>query len=194
MSDVTGAGDVAVITGAITGDEVAGAVTGFENFQGERLTRRYGPADGQLENEPGLIDEHDSGVRTRDLVAEAEFVNPRGSDWYCGFAVRHTEFNSLDIIGLTDERWWFHQTSDVDDDEYTEVADGYLSATNFRSRNHLLLLAFGDSGWFFVNGQLVAKLDLSQNLDTGHVLAMSGFFRSDQGGSTEFENFNVWTP
>ena len=46
LSDVTGAGDVAVITGAFTGDQVAGAITRFENFQGERLSRRYGPPTG----------------------------------------------------------------------------------------------------------------------------------------------------
>ena len=44
LSDVTGAGDVAVITGAFEGDEVAGAVTRFENFRGDRLTRRYRPS------------------------------------------------------------------------------------------------------------------------------------------------------
>ena len=55
LSDVTGAGDVAVITGAFTGNEVAGAVTRFENFRGHRLNRRYGPADGKLEREPGFI-------------------------------------------------------------------------------------------------------------------------------------------
>ena len=67
LSDVTGAGDVAVITGAFTGDEVAGAVTRFENFRGHRLNRRYGPADGKLEKEPGSIATHWSGVRARDL-------------------------------------------------------------------------------------------------------------------------------
>ena len=79
LSAVTEAGDVAVITGAFKGDVVAGAVTRFENFQGERLSRRYGPAEGKLEYEAEFIAQHHSGVWTRDLVAEAEFVNPPGT-------------------------------------------------------------------------------------------------------------------
>ena len=88
LSAVTRAGDVAVITGAFAGDELAGAVTRFENFQGERLRKRYGPADGKLEKESGLIATHRSGVKTRDLVVEAEFVNPQGNDWDYGFIIR----------------------------------------------------------------------------------------------------------
>ncbi len=107
LSDVTGAGDVAVITGAFAGDEVAGAATRFENFRGERLDRRYGPADGQFEYQEGFISTHDSGVQSRDVVAEAEFVSPSGRDWDYGFIVRNPEFNRLEVIGLTGEAWWW---------------------------------------------------------------------------------------
>ena len=195
LSAVTGAGDVAVITGAFTGNEIAGAVTRFENFRGDRLSKRYGPAGGRLEKEPGLVAVHDSGVRTRDLVTEAEFVNPLGDDWDYGFVIRSPVFNRLEVIGFTDEAWWFHKTRDVDDDEYTEVANGYLSLAgiNLLSRNHLLIVALGDAGWFFVNDRLVAKLDLSQNQDSGGVSAMGDIFQSHQG-SPSFENFNVWAP
>ena len=74
LGDVSQAGDIAVITGAYAGDEVAGAATRFENFRGDQLHRRYGPATGTLEKEPGFVAEHDSHVRTRDLVTWAEFV------------------------------------------------------------------------------------------------------------------------
>ncbi len=195
LSDVTRAGDIAVITGAFTGDEVDGKVTRFEDFTGTQLNRRYGPADGKLEKEPGFIAEHDSGVNTRDLVVAVEFISPEGEDWDYGFVVRNSEFDQLEVIGLTDAQWWFHYTLDVGDDEYTDVADGWLSDTGapFHSRNHLLLLAFGDSGWFFLNERLIAQLDLSHNLDSGWVSVMGDFFLDHQG-SPEFENFNVWAP
>ena len=51
------AGYIAVITGAFTGDEVAGAVTRFKNFKSDRLSRRYGPADGKLEKELNTVAE-----------------------------------------------------------------------------------------------------------------------------------------
>ena len=195
LSAVTGAGDVAVITGAFAGDEVAGAVTRFENFRGEQLSRRYGPADGKLEKEPGSGATHWSRVRTRDLVVEADFVNPQGSDWDYGFIIRHAERNDLEVIGLTDKAWWFHYTRDVGDDEYTKMADGYLSEAgiNLPNRKHLLLIAIEESGWLFVNEQLVAKLDLGHNQTSGGVSAMGDFFRSHQG-SPSFENLNVWVP
>ena len=55
LGDVTGAGEVAVVTGAYTGDEVQGAVTRFKDFKGYQLTRQYGPAEGRLNKEPGQI-------------------------------------------------------------------------------------------------------------------------------------------
>ena len=195
LSDVTGAGDVAVITGAFTGNEVAGAVTRFENFQGERLSRRYGPAEGKLEKEPGRIGTHWSEVRTRDLVVEAEFVNPQGSDWDYGFIIRRSGPGRLEVIGLTYDAWWFHKTRDVGDDEYTEVADGYLSdaGISLLSRNHLLIIAIKGAGWLLVNDRLVAKLDLGHNQISGRISSMGDFFRNHQG-SPRFENFNVWAP
>ena len=193
LSAVTGAGDVAVITGAFAGDEVAGAATRFENFQGERLRKRYGPADGKLEKESGQIAEHDSRVRTRDLVVEAEFVNPQGSDWSYGFLIRRPESERLEVVGLDGSEWWFHYTRDVGDDDYTEKARLYLpgAGINLLSSNRLLLIAIEESGWFFVNSQLVTKLDLSHNLESGSVSAVGDFFRDHQG-SPSFENFNVW--
>ena len=169
LSDVSGAGGVAVITGAFTGNEVAGAVTRFKNFRGSRLTRRYGPADGELARSQAGISTHQSGVRTRDLVAEAEFVSPQGSDWSYGFFIRNPEFNLLELIGLTGEGW-LHYTRDVDDEDYTAMAYGYLSDSGIGllSRNHLLVIAIEESGWFFVNDQLVTKLDLEHNLNSSH--------------------------
>lgn len=195
LSPVTRAGDVAVMTGAYTGNQVAGAVTNYENFRGRQLTKQYGPAEGRLQGDPGYIAEQDSGVRTRDLVAEAKFINPQGFDWGYGFTIRNPVFNRLEVIGLTGDRRWFHKTRSVGDDAYTIVANGRLSDTgaSFLSRNRLLLLAFGESGWLFLNDQLVAKLELSHNMEHGQISAMGDFFL-DHDGSPRFEDFSVWAP
>ena len=192
LSDVSGAGDVAVITGAYSGNEVAGEVTLFEDFEGGRFTRQYGPASGRLEHKQGIIAGHSSGAWTQDLVTEAEFTNPPGRDWDYGFLIRNPEFDRLEVIGVTGNGRWFHQTRNIGDDDYTEVADGFLPAANFSSRNHLLLFAAGDVGIFIVNGQLVAYVDLSHNTDYGFVSAMGGFF-NNHTGEPAFEDFNVWT-
>ena len=101
----------------------------------------------------------------------------------------------MEVIGLTDNAWWFHETSDVGDGEYTIVAAGYLSdaGISLLNRNHLLVIAIEESGWFFVNDQLVAKLDLGHNQASGRTSAMGSFFDSHTG-EPSFENFNVWAP
>ena len=136
-----------------------------------------------------------AGCGRRDLVVEAEFVNPQGSDWGYGFIIRRPEVNRLEVIGLTDKASWFHYARDVSDDEYTEVADGYLSdaGISLLSRNHLLIIAIEGAGWLFVNDRLVAKLDLGHNQTSGRIGTMGDFSRSHQG-SPSFENFNVWVP
>ena len=196
LGSVTGAGDVAVITGFYTGDEVAGGVTRYEGFKGYELRKQYGPAEGILEDKPGLIGEHGSRVWTRDLVTEAEFIDPQGQNWDYGFVIRNPEFNRLEVIGVTDNGWWFHKTRKVGDTEYTEVSSGFLSIFGSRlssNRNRLVLIAVEGSGWFFINDQLVTKLDLGHNQDVGEVSAMGGFFNNHRGDA-QFLNFNVWAP
>lgn len=195
LSDVRSAGDVAVITGAFTGNEVDGKVTRFDDFTIARLNKRYGPADGRLEKDSGYIALHDSDVWTQDLVMEADFINPQGDGWDYGFIIRNPESDRLEVIGLAGIGWWFHHARDIGHEEYSELADGWLSnADGFsHSRNHLLLIAIGDSGWFFINGELVDRMDLSHNIDSGWVAVMGHFFEESRG-SPEFEDFNVWAP
>ena len=198
LSDLTQSGDVAVITGAFVDDEVDGKVTRFEDFSITRLNKRYGPADGKLVKEPGSIGFHNNGVWARDLVVEAEFISPQGEDWDYGFLIRNSEYDRLDIIGIHGIGYWFHKTTTIGDSEYTTVGglNPFLGSTfrkRVRDRNHLLLMAIGDSGWFFLNNDLVSKLDLSHNMDSGWVSVMGDFFLDHQG-SPEFENFNVWAP
>ena len=193
---VAHAGDVAVITGAFTGNEMSGAVTRYEGFKGYEFKKQYGPADGVLEKEPGRIGTHWSGVRTRDLVTEADFINPPGRDWDYGFIIRNPEFGRLEVLSVTDDERWYHDSGKVGDDGYTDVASGYLRNSGVSlssSRNRLLVIAVEGSGWFFINDQLVTKLDLGHNQDVGEVSAMGGFFNNHRGDA-QFLNFNVWAP
>ena len=192
LSAATNFGDIAVITGAFSGNEIAGAVTRFENFKITGLTKRYGPSNGRLVNQPGQVTEHESGVWTRDIVMETNFESPRGSEWSYGFIIRNPISNQLEVIGVDGEAWWFHHTRNPADVEYTIVSADHLGLT-LRDMNHLLLIAIEDSGWFFINGRLAGKLDLSHNQDSGSVSAMANFYLSHRA-SPGFENFNVWAP
>ena len=192
LSDVRSAGDIAVITGAFSGNERAGAVTRYENFQASSLRRQYGPASGRLEYQPGQVSAHSSRVWTSNLITEATFTSPAGRDWSYGFIIRNPEYNRLEVIGITGDRRWFHKTRNPGDAQYTDAGEGRLPST-LRSRNHLLLIALEASGLFFINGELIARLDLSHNRDQGGVSAIGGFF-NDHTGEPSFEGFSVWTP
>ena len=195
LSSVTSEGDAAVITGAYTGDEVAGAVTRFEDFRGFSLKKRYGPTDGRLVKEEGFVSQHESGVRARDLVVEAHFINPPGEDWDYGFIIRNPSSNRLDVIAVSDDARWFHRTRNIGDEGYTAVASGQFSdsLTAPSRRNHLLLIAMKDAGWLFIDEELVSKLDLSHNQDEGEVSAMANFWR-DHRAEVDFYDVTVWAP
>ena len=57
----------------------------------------------------------------------------------------------------------------------------------------MVVIAIEESGWFFLNDQLVAKLDLGHNLDVGNISAMGDFFRGNNG-QPKFREVNVWAP
>ncbi len=189
----TDTGDVAVITGYYTGSENAGEWTEYENFRGYDLQRRYGPTSGTIEHGDGFIGANDSNLNTRDFVAEAEFSNPENGQWDYGYLMRSPESSHLDVISVYDPGWWSHDRRKAGEVGYTELALDRLS--NWRDgpleRNHLLLIAMGNTGWFFVNGELETTLDLSQNLESGTVAAISGFY-ADSNRDVDFRDFSVW--
>ena len=98
-------------------------------------------------------------------------------------------------MGITDTEWWFHSTFDFEHDEDKFMDSGFLSDSGAKllSRNRLMLVAFEDVCWFFINSHLVAKLNLSHNRDIGWISAMGFLFEGDMG-PLEFVDFNVWVP
>ena len=196
LSSAEQRGDVAVITGAYIGDEVAGASTRFEDFGGYGLKRRYGPSDGSIEKEEeDAISHHPSGVWTRDAIVEASFVNPPGEDWDYGFLIRNPEFNRAEIVTFNYNASWFHNAIDVGDHEHTTLASGQVSAslTTSPKRNHLLLMAIGEDGWLFINDELLSKLDLDHNLDEGSVSIIANSWIGHRA-EVEYRDFSVWAP
>ena len=196
LGGVTDKGDVAVTTGRWEGDEVAGAVTRYEGFKGYELVKRYGPAEGTLTGEPGRIGTHRSGVDAKNFVAEAEFSNPQERLTSFGFIARNPEFGRLEVIGVTSTAWWFHFSRNTGDDEYKELESGFLWETGLSlatGQNRLILIADDESGWFFINDNLVAKLDLGHNQHVGNIGVMGNFYSNHQG-NPQFRDFIVWAP
>ena len=192
LSNATGPGDVAVFTGAFKGAEVSGAVTRFEDFSGWQFQREYGPASGTLEYGGNIVSKQPSGVGTSDLAVETTFISPPGMDWTYGFDIRESESGRSEFIEVYGHNQWQHSTWRMGNNRSNRVAGGRL-ISDLHSENHLLLFAIEDWGMFFVNGELVSRLDLSHNLDDGNV-SVFGVSASDYTVEPSFEDFNVWTP
>ena len=178
------------------------AVIPYENFRGYDLQRRYGPTSGTIEHADEIIGGHSSGLRSRDFVAEAIFRNPvaggrfpQGGSYDYGFVFRNPAYNHLEVLAVHSGGGWEHQTRSVGDNEYTELGSDRLS--NWRdgagSQNHLLLIAMGETGWLFVNGELEATLILNFNMEPGNISAMAGFY-NNSAHDVDFGNFVVWAP
>ena len=109
LSGVTQAGDIKVATGLYSGTEREGAVTRYEDFKWQKLTRRYGPASGEIEHGGEFVGEHETSVFTRDVVVQATYTRP-SAWWDCGFIIRAPTVNRLEVIGITHRSQWFHKT------------------------------------------------------------------------------------
>lgn len=176
LSDVAGPGDVAAITGAYEGNEVAGAVTRFEDFQADLLSE-------------SLEVEEDLWVKDRNYLVEGEFIRLQETDWYYAFLLTSIDFGGSDSVGVASNNAWAHLTKKPESDDPERAKTGSLAAmgATLMHKNHMALLAYGKDGWFFLNGKLLSKLDLSNSLGWGFV----GHVTDD---NISFENFNVWTP
>lgn len=178
LSDVTRAGDVAVITGAFIGDEVLGVATHFENFRGIRLTESV-----QVDDEVYWKD--------GDFVADVEFYGTVGTieeTGYIGFAVG-TESGGVDGIAVYSDNTWVHLSNSQANDDPSAVASGSIMSTeaNLMSPNRLQLLVIEDNAWVFLNGELFSQLDFSNSSGEGAIIpiyecCILGFIA------------NVWTP
>ena len=178
------------------------AAVPYENFRGYDLRRRYGPASGTIEHiDDGFIGTHSSGVVSRDFIARAVFHNPPDAAWSSdarwdyGFLFRTTTSNQREVISVHSSGQWSYQTFSVGANEYTELGSGRLDdwREGLVSSNYLLLIAMGDTGWFFVNGEPVAPLILDFNMERGEISAIAGFY-NNSNQDVIFGNFEVWTP
>ena len=191
-------GDVALGTGFYAENEREGASTAYAGFAVWSLAPNFGPRSGQLEHvDDNLVKSRSAGVALANLMAEATFVNPYAAEtggWDIGFAFRETEVNDkLWLIVSSDGNWSLINRVDGEDiflDEGTvdnmDVGEG--------GRNHLALIAWGEQGYFFLNGSYVAALDLSERTDAGDAEAVTAFFVGNEipGNATGYENFTVW--
>ena len=204
LSGLTGAGSVSAVGSYFQGHGITGKSTRFEHFTIRRLSRVYGPRDGNIKHDPddGRIDTHRPRTSLLDGIIEARFHNPyasRQGNWSNGFLVRHSGLNEFHGIVIQEDGRWHHHLRTGDADITQRLAEQYSLqiSTASSSSNHIRVIALGEEGWLFINGEFMERLDLSGWTEKGEVLAMTGYFAGDgiagSGYSTRFEDFTIWS-
>ncbi len=198
VSDWTGSGDVAIITGYFTGNSIPGRSTDYEEFGITAVTKQGGPLDGQLEHEDGFIAKEEVDTRVTNIMLDAQFTNPYATSvgsWDYGFQFRRAGLNDFHAVILTSDGRWVHNVRTGTLESATTVDQGSTSFdTSAEGSNQLRVIAIEEKGWLFINGNLTATLDLSATTKPGTASAITGLFQGDTvlGYSTRFAEFTVW--
>ena len=192
-------GSVKLLGAWFKDDETAGGVTPYQSFSVQPLGRVYGPTDGSIEHaDDNFIDVHRVFTSLADGIIEARFFNPYSSQegsWSSGFMFRQGVGEEFHAVLIDDSGYWYHRSRTGDLDSAQAVAEDRSSQINTSpsGSNHIRIIAFGREGWLFVNGALVAKLELARLLEAGAVSAVGSYFAGHgiPGRSTRFEGLTV---
>jgi serine/threonine-protein kinase len=154
----------------------------------------YGPLDGQLNMEQDQIATLPTGVNLRNFVVEAQFHNPYDSTrgaWDYGFLFRHTGLNNEYRLVVNSTGHWGLGLTESNLSQYQELPGLDTSPSG---SNLLRLVVKDDKGYFFVNNDYVATLNLSPKMADGDIYAASAIVQGESlpGEVTRFDGFKVW--
>lgn len=160
----------------------------------------FGPTSGNLVHAiDGFIKSEYADLNVRDFVADAVFYNPydaTSGSWDIGFLFRETDINNQFRLTVESNGDW--SLTAQEGDAADVVNDGVVSNLNTgdEAANRLTLLANGESGYLFVNGNYVADLDLSAWNVSGDVGVGTSFYEGNEidGEATAYEEFTIWSP
>ena len=202
MLDLSGGpaeGNVSVITGYHSGNELTGRSTRFREFsvhEPQSIGNRSGVLD---HTEDGFIERSLAPGSPSDFIAVATFTNPNAGSagwWDYGFAFRGVGPDSYRGVYVGSDRGWNHFLR-----EGNVVSPGRSGrALNLNTRedaqNTLMLVAVGGTGVFYLNGAQVSALDLGEGATHGSVGIGSGFSEESRrlpGQQTRYNDFRVWS-
>ncbi len=159
----------------------------------------FGPNHGSLPHkvENGFIETFPAGVNLNNFVTQIVFHAPYAASrgrWDMGFLFRYSH----------SPQQYFHLAIDSDGDwgidiyidgEYSFIERGStISHTTVGQTNEILLVAYDNEGWLFLNGNFIAHLNLGDWMGTGDVMASTGLWSGHEinGETTRFSEYTVW--
>ncbi len=157
----------------------------------------FGPHNRSIDHEEDYYFEtYSSGVNLNNFVTKIVFQVPyassRGS-WDIGFLFRRSRSPRKHFFLVFDtyqhwELWLLNNGAYIDIDSGSIRLNTLLGQTN-----EILLVAYDNEGWLFLNGDFIAFLDLSDWTGAGDILPATGLLGNEiPGETTRFTDFTVW--
>lgn len=168
-------------------------------FNNPTLSADFGPAAGHLEHEDDdTIELIYADNAPQNFIVAADIGNPYSSEkggWDFGIIFRQEDVDEeLRLVVRSDGEWNLNNRSATDD---TFLQDGdvfSLLELGEDGGNQIVLIALDNTGYFILNGEFVAELDLSERPLGGNIALGTGFYTTNEqeGSATSYENFSVW--
>lgn len=167
------------------------------------IRRSFGPISGILPHGgQNRVQQVFSRLNERDFVAKATFNNPYSGgmniwDIYMFFRSPDGK-EGYRLVVRSDERWELLDHRQVGlEARVIPIAFGNLVGLNPRSdgSNTIGLIVIENKGFFFLNDNFMARLDLSKRVEAGDIAIGTGFSPNSQvpGEQTRYIDFTIWS-
>jgi hypothetical protein len=206
LSDVTGAGDIRVITGVHGETDMrSGFATNFGAFQIVRPSLILKKSLGALAKLEGKLATWVTPQKLLNSYSTVTITNPYGPPKYWSYGLMFRTDNGMGMVVVHSKtsmggNWDLSYRSDAAN-SVTKSVITYGTASNLKMNvgesNKLGLMVIDNVGVLYLNDQKVSEFDLTAISGTGQSGVASGWYGGDEwepiGTVTEFEDLNVWS-
>jgi serine/threonine-protein kinase len=159
----------------------------------------FGPIDGNIPHDnDDFIETVYAGASPANFIMRVQVENPYGlgtGSWDFGLIFRQRDVDDeMRLVVRSDGLWTLNDRIPGTDNFLQEGDVANLLNVNIGGANRFELITAGDVGFFFLNGELVAQLDLSTRTNAGDIALGTGFYGVNElnGQSTPYTGFGLW--
>ena len=163
------------------------------------LAALYGPISSSLPHDDDDFIETDyADASPANFVMQAEMVNPYGTatgSWDFGLIFRQSDVDDeMRLVVRSDGDWTLNDRTPGTDNFLQDGNVARFLNLNADGRNLIKIIADGERGYFFLNENFIAELDLSSRTNSGDIALGTGFYGVNElnGEVTPYENFGLW--